>query len=63
MKKLAVLIAGGTLATAMLLSVLGNGNSHLAPTPTTLVDGGLPQAPILPTPPPPKPPPPPNKAV
>ena len=50
MKKLAVLIAGGALASAMLLSVIANGNSHLTTTPTTLADGSAPVP--LPDPPP-----------
>jgi hypothetical protein len=62
MKKFAVLIAGGALASVMLLSVPGNGNSHFVNTPTMLADGSD-QPPILPTPPPPKPPPPPTKAA
>jgi hypothetical protein len=56
MKKIAVLIAGGTLASAMLLSVLGNSNTHLVNTPTTLADGTAP----VPLPRPPQAPPPPT---
>jgi len=58
MKKFAVLIAGGALASAMLLSVLGNGNSHFVRTPTTLADGSAP----VPPDPNPKPPAPPHLA-